>query len=97
MNKIGVWLERNIDNFYLPDPNKSAEDNIFEKRKTYERLWIHAENVISKRQLRFTNHNKVNLKKKLDNNIDYFQKSTYVDNNIEKDIQFFKNNYNEKR
>ena len=97
MNRIGKWLERNIDKFYENDPSKSADENAFEKRKTYDRLWVQAEAIINKRQYRFTDHNKDSLKKNLDPDFDYYHKSTFLDSKIEQDIQFFKNNYTEKR
>ena len=49
MNKIGNWLERNLDNYYKYDPSKSEDENAYEKRKTHDRLWLHAESIIVKR------------------------------------------------
>jgi len=49
MNRIGRWLERNLDKFYTNDPEKTADENAYEKRKTFDKLWTQAEAIITKR------------------------------------------------
>ena len=46
MNKIGYWLERNMDKFYTEDPEKTADDNHYLRRKAYDKIWMQAEAVI---------------------------------------------------
>lgn len=46
MDKIGYWLERNMDKFYTDDPEKSDADNFYLKRKAWEKTWMQAEGII---------------------------------------------------
>lgn len=46
MNKIGYWLERNMDKFYADDPERTDDDNHYLKRKAYDKIWMQAEAMI---------------------------------------------------
>ena len=46
MNKIGYWLERNMDKFYTEDTSISDDDNMYLKMKEFDKVWRHAETII---------------------------------------------------
>ena len=46
MNKIGYWLERNMDKFYADNPERTDADNHYHKRKAYDKIWMQPDAMI---------------------------------------------------
>ena len=49
MNRIGSWLDKNMDKFYVEDKTKNKDQNYFLQRKIFDKVWTRAETIIKER------------------------------------------------
>lgn len=107
MNRIGNWIDQNPTALYKKD---SYDEDYLNFKKFMIQIQVEAEKLVMQQQkekidkrrelLKFKmKQNKKDSpkkgKKKKQNQIEYNEKDIFVNQKIEKDIKFFKNNYHE--
>ena len=94
LNKIGNWIDRNKEQLYVNDPLKSDQENFYLWSLKAEKLFKIAEHRVLKRQEYITGKNYATLTQTIHNKkTTYVDKIHYIDQAIEKDILYFKPNY----